>query len=85
VFSVKGAKLGRDKDNDIRFPDEQSISNNHAKIMFKSDAFYLQDLGSKMGTYLKIIKRSVIENEVYIQFSTDVEVLFKVLQRVRVW
>jgi pSer/pThr/pTyr-binding forkhead associated (FHA) protein len=69
---VKGAKLGRDKDNDIRFPDEQSISNKHAQIVFKSELFYLQDLGSKMGTYLKIIKKIIIENEVYIQFSTDV-------------
>lgn len=35
VFSVQGGKFGRDKENDIRFPDELSISAKHAEIIFK--------------------------------------------------
>ena len=35
LFCVQGAKLGRDKDNDLRFPDELSISGKHAQIFFK--------------------------------------------------
>lgn len=33
---MKGAKLGRDKENDLRFPDELSISGKHAQVLFKS-------------------------------------------------
>lgn len=36
IYSVKGAKLGRDKENDLRFPDELSISGKHAQVLFKS-------------------------------------------------
>ena len=68
-FSVQGVKFGRDKDNDLSFPDEMSISSKHARIYFKNDLFYLQDLGSKTGTYLKITKNEVmIEDQTCVQF-----------------
>jgi pSer/pThr/pTyr-binding forkhead associated (FHA) protein len=44
--------------------------------------FYLQDLGSKMGTYLRIIKNIVIEEGTCIQFSTDIEIVFRILKKV---
>lgn len=41
--------IGRNKDNDIRLPDEK-ISRHHAKIRLKNNEFYIKDLGSRNGT-----------------------------------
>lgn len=38
----------------------------------------MQDLGSKTGTYLRIQKNTVIEDETCIQFSTEVEIVFRI-------
>ena len=54
MVNIQGIKLGRDKSNELSFPDEPSISSKHTRILFKDDAFYLQDVGSKFGTYLRV-------------------------------
>lgn len=78
---VQGVKFGRDKDNDMRFPDEMSISSKHARIHFRNDAFYLQDLGSKTGTYLRINKSMMLEDQTCIQFPPEVELVFRIIKK----
>ena len=54
TFGVKGCKFGRESENDYSYPDEMSISAKHAMLFFKEKRFYLQDLGSKTGTFKQI-------------------------------
>ena len=58
-------------DRGMRFPDELSISSKHAQIFFRDDHFYLQDLGSKTGTFLLMRGITKMNNETYIQLSPD--------------
>lgn len=56
--------IGRGEDNSIMLTSEY-VSNNHAKIFFKNDYYFIKDMGSTNGTYLngnKIDKVSVIKN-----------------------
>ena len=43
--------IGRSPDVDIPLPDD-SISRQHAKLVYRNDEFILVDLGSKNGSYL---------------------------------
>lgn len=43
--------IGRNSDCDICFGDE-TLSGHHARIIEEEDMFYLEDLGSKNGTWL---------------------------------
>jgi len=45
--------MGRDG-NDINFPEDPYISGQHAKVSATPDGYYLTDLGSKNGTFLRI-------------------------------
>lgn len=68
---MQGAKFGRDKENDFRYPDELSISSKHAQIFFRDNSFFLQDLGSKTGTFLKIKGLIKLVDETCIQLTHD--------------
>ena len=72
MFSLKGTRIGRQKDNDFCYPDESSISANHARIYFNNGDFYLQDLASKAGTFIRIKKEMNINNNAIIQLSYEV-------------
>lgn len=62
-FSVKeeGAKIGRHSSNQILILDE-SISRYHAEIKFENGLFFLKDIGSTTGTFIKIEQRKQIYN-----------------------
>ncbi|MFI5279972.1 MAG: FHA domain-containing protein [Gemmatimonadales bacterium] len=48
-----GARLGRDPDLDIVFPEhEDVVSAIHCRVVFKDGAWWLEDLGSTNGTWL---------------------------------
>ncbi|MFI5206767.1 MAG: FHA domain-containing protein [Gemmatimonadales bacterium] len=48
-----GARLGRDPDLDIIFPEhEDVVSAIHCRVIFKDGAWWLEDLGSTNGTWL---------------------------------
>ena len=49
----EGIKIGRHSSNQIVIFDE-SVSRYHAEIVFLNEQFYLQDIGSTTGTFLKI-------------------------------
>ena len=49
----KNAILGRRITNDLNIS-EGDVSKIHAEIVFKENNFYIKDLGSLMGTYLRL-------------------------------
>jgi len=85
MFNLAGAKFGRSPDNDFSYPDELSISGKHAQIVFKDEAYYLRDLGSKTGTFLYIssMKPLVLADEQIIQLSYEVEIKVIIIKNVR--
>lgn len=66
---IKTTTIGRADTNDITIRDK-SISSKHAKIHFKDDGFYLQDLDSSNHTYLNT--EVLIPNKPYKLSKEDV-------------
>jgi len=60
-FALEGerARIGRRPDSDV-FLDDITVSRDHALLIHRSDAWYLDDLGSLNGTY---VNRSRIESQ----------------------
>jgi len=54
IFTIHegSVTIGREKDQDISLPLDLSISRSHARITFEEEKFWLEDLGSKNGTFL---------------------------------
>lgn len=52
-FRLEGERftVGRDTDSDV-FLDDVTVSRNHAVIVKRADALYIDDLGSLNGTYV---------------------------------
>jgi pSer/pThr/pTyr-binding forkhead associated (FHA) protein len=48
-----GITLGRER-GDIMFPEDGYVSGQHARISIKGGRFYLADLGSSNGTFLRL-------------------------------
>ena len=61
AFPLMGEEvvLGRER-GDILFSDDGYVSGTHAKIAIRSDGFYLSDLGSSNGTFIKIAEPRTI-------------------------
>ena len=57
--------LGRER-GDILFSDDGYVSGTHAKISLRRDGFYLSDLGSSNGTFIKIDKERPISSGTFI-------------------
>ena len=57
-FCVKeeGGKIGRHSSNQILIL-EESISRYHAEILFHDKKFFLKDIGSSTGTFIKVKDR----------------------------
>ncbi len=45
--------LGRER-GDILFPEDGYVSGTHARISYRDGRFYLADLGSSNGTFLRV-------------------------------
>lgn len=52
VLVDRRLRIGRDPDNDIRFPGDASMSRHHAVITPTQDCLFIEDLGSTNGTLL---------------------------------
>ena len=55
--------LGRSEDNDLALALDTTISTRHARIIREDDHYWLEDLGSRNGTYLgdeRIRQRTLI-------------------------
>src|SRR5690349_11094609 len=49
----EGARLGRDPSLELPFPeDDDVVSGTHCRVVFRDDAWWLEDLGSTNGTWL---------------------------------
>jgi len=58
--------IGRGEKNDITLPFDRLISGYHSKITFENDYYWLEDAGSRNGTYIegeKINSRVKIASE----------------------
>lgn len=66
----KGAKIGRQSNNEILIPDE-SISRFHAEISFDNGQFYIKDVGSTSGTFIKINGRMILEEGHIIEMGAN--------------
>ena len=51
AFDTAEITLGRNPDNDVVLS-ANSVSKQHARLMFRDGDFYLEDLGSRMGTFI---------------------------------
>ena len=59
-MNEEGGKIGRHSSNKIIVV-EESISRYHAEIIYKDNLFYLRDIGSSTGTYLKIVDKLTLK------------------------
>ena len=48
--------IGRAEPNDLRLPDDPMVSAEHARIVRQRKSFWLEDLGSRNGTYVGDVK-----------------------------
>lgn len=57
-YSIReeGASLGRHKDNTVTVVDEL-VSRFHAEIQFERETFFIRDLGSSGGTFIRVEKK----------------------------
>ena len=53
-FSIEtyASSLGRHTGNTVAFANDALVSRQHAVILFVNDKFFIQDLGSRNGTFL---------------------------------
>ena len=65
----QGGKIGRHSVNEVVIYDE-SVSRHHAEITFEANEFYLQDIGSTTGTYIKIEERLPLENDMILEIGS---------------
>lgn len=67
AFPLMGEEvvLGRER-GDILFSDDGYVSGTHAKISIRQDGFYLSDLGSSNGTFIKINEPRVISSGTFV-------------------
>ncbi|CAD8097383.1 unnamed protein product [Paramecium sonneborni] len=71
-----GAKIGRHSSNQILIL-EENISRFHAEVIYQDSKFYIRDIGSTTGTYIKIQKRMNLFQDMLIELGSN---LFQVIQ-----
>ena len=68
-ISAKGSKIGRNSSNEIVIFDE-SVSRYHAQIFYKNEIFYLSDIGSTTGTFIKIEEPIRLQENMIIEIGS---------------
>lgn len=71
--------IGRGKDNNIDLGDS-FVSHNHARLLYKKDDFYLEDLGSINGTYVNGVR---VKTPVVLQHGDSIKIAGIVLKFAR--
>lgn len=71
VFSIKenGGKIGRHSGNDVVIL-EESVSRFHSVISLHENKFFLEDVGSSTGTYLKVQQPLRLKKEMLIEVGS---------------
>ena len=57
--------MGREG-NDINFPDDPFISGHHARLTWDGNSAILTDLGSKNGTFLRVVTEQSLAHGDYV-------------------
>ena len=65
-----GGKIGRHSSNQMVIL-EESVSRYHAEILFKNKDFYIRDIGSTTGTFLKITANIFLEVGMIIEMGSN--------------
>lgn len=65
----KGSKIGRHSSNEIVIFDE-SVSRYHAQIFYGNEIFYLKDIGSTTGTFIKIEEPIRLQQNMIIEIGS---------------
>jgi pSer/pThr/pTyr-binding forkhead associated (FHA) protein len=60
--------IGRER-GDVNFPDDGYVSGVHARISVRDGKFYLQDLGSSNGTFVKIRGERQVKDGTFVLFG----------------
>ena len=55
--------IGRGHNSDIKLSDI-SVSRQHAKVKFSNGTFYIEDVNSKFGTLIEVVKPILINKEI---------------------
>lgn len=65
-----GGRIGRHSNNEIVIL-EESVSRHHSKIEFNQDKFYLIDIGSTTGTFIKIQAKLELEEGQILELGSN--------------
>jgi predicted component of type VI protein secretion system len=67
AFPLMGEEmvLGRER-GDILFSDDGYVSGTHAKLSVREDGYFLTDLGSSNGTFVRLIEPRVVPTGTYV-------------------
>ena len=74
MVGESGWTVGRNPSNTTLITDDR-VSRAHCQIVYQDNDFYLQDLGSTLGTFLSIEERELREGDIFELGSTSVTVL----------
>ena len=69
TIPINGSKIGRHSSNEIVIFDE-SVSRYHAHICYDTDLFYLKDIGSTTGTFIKIEEPMKMAKDMIIEIGS---------------
>jgi len=69
TITTDGTQIGRHSTNQIVIFDE-SVSRYHADIFFQDEKFFLRDIGSTTGTFLKITEPIEIKMDLIIEVGS---------------
>lgn len=69
-INEKGGRIGRHSNNEIVIL-EESVSRYHAIIEYKDDKFYLTDVGSTTGTFIKLLSPLIMEERMIIEMGSN--------------
>lgn len=66
ALTKKKQRIGRGENMDIRLDSDGTVSREHAAIWWEDGSFYIQDLASTSGTYVrgqKVVKQSLMDKD----------------------
>jgi predicted component of type VI protein secretion system len=61
LLSTGSAQIGRNEGN-LKFPDDELVSDPHAEVSVENGGFTLRDLGSRTGTFVRIQGECILKD-----------------------
>ena len=66
---VQGVKIGRHSSNQIAIYDE-SVSRYHSEILYENRTFYIKDIGSTTGTFIKVVDPLPLKHNMIVEIGS---------------